>query len=58
MWGIYVEYDQQVLIRLDKRTKAFLDALKYDENVNVSAWIRDAIREKAGLKTEKPKKRQ
>jgi hypothetical protein len=43
-------------VRLDKKTMAFLHALRDEENVNVSSWVRDAIREKAA-RTRKPKHR-
>lgn len=36
-------------IRLDQRTLDFLEALRDHEHVNISSWVREAIRAKAGL---------
>ena len=53
-----MEYETLITIRLDERTAAFVHALRDEEHINLSAWIRDAIRQKAGLKPDKviPKK--
>lgn len=52
-----LELDTNFTLRLDKQTVEFLYALRDDEQVNLSAWIRDAIRKKAGLDKAKPRKR-
>lgn len=44
-----MELDTNFTLRLDKQTAEFLFALRDHEHVNISAWIRDAIRSKAGL---------
>lgn len=36
-------------IKIDEQTAQFLSELRRDEQINVAAWIRDAIRQKAGL---------
>lgn len=38
---------------MDAKTARFLDALRDDEQINLSAWVRDAIRRKAGLTPDK-----
>lgn len=40
---------------MDAQVARFLEALRDHEHVNLSAWVRDAIRRKAGLKAETPK---
>lgn len=36
-------------IKIDEQTAQFLNELRRNEQINVAAWIRDAIRKKAGL---------
>lgn len=55
--GDKMELDTNLTIRLDRRTVDFLEALRDHEHINISAWVREAIRAKAGLKPEKQTKR-
>lgn len=41
----------------DEQTNQFLTALRDQEEVNISGWIRDAIRRKAGLTGQPAKKK-
>lgn len=45
-----MDYDIPLTLRVDKQTSEFLIALRDNEQVNISAWVRDAIRAKAGLR--------
>lgn len=36
-------------IKIDEQTAQFLNELRRNDQINVAAWIRDAIRRKAGL---------
>lgn len=38
-----------ITLRFDQQTYDFLQALRDQDGVNISAWIRDAVRKKAGL---------
>lgn len=44
-----MEYDTTLSLKIDKQTMDFLDALRDQESINISAWVREAIRAKAGL---------
>lgn len=45
-----MELDTLLNVKIDRKTADFLKSLRDHENINVSAWVRDAIRRKAGLK--------
>lgn len=36
-------------VSVSKQTRDFLDSLKTEEQANVSAWVEEAIRRRAGL---------
>lgn len=44
-----MEFTETVAFRLDRQTRDFLEALRRDDHVNISAWVRAAIRKHAGL---------
>ena len=53
--GDAVEQYTTFAFSMDAKTARLLEALRDDEHINLSAWVRDAIRRKAGLTSDKPK---
>lgn len=49
-----MEYDIPLTVKLDRQTADFLNSMRDNDHVNVSSWVRDAIRAKAGLSPHPP----